>query len=241
MNLKKLNLEVYKKQIIIICACLIAVLFFGGIYLVHASSNPKEEVKDTIVTSDEKEPEVTTNNLDCKEEYVLVDIKGAVLNPGVYRLTLGSSVQDAINIAGGLAEGANTNVINLSKHVFDEMVIIIYTNDQVAQSQKTETTTEFVYVELPCDCPDNMNDACIEKPTIENSNESVDTPEDTKISINTATKEELMQISGIGESKAIAIVAYRDEHGEFKNIEDIKNVSGIGDSLFEKIKTQITV
>ena len=62
-----------------------------------------------------------------------------------------------------------------------------------------------------------------------------------KISLNKATLDELLQISGIGESKAKAILTYREENGEFKSIEDIKNVSGIGEALFEKIKDQITV
>ena len=75
------------------------------------------------------------------------------------------------------------------------------------------------------------NDACI-------------TPTDKpngKISINNASKEELMNLPGIGESKAISIIKYREENGNFATIEDIKNVSGIGDSLFDKIKDYITV
>ena len=65
--------------------------------------------------------------------------------------------------------------------------------------------------------------------------------ETAKISINTATKEELMKLDGIGESKAENIIKYREENGNFKTIEDIKNVSGIGDAAYEKIKDSITI
>lgn len=65
--------------------------------------------------------------------------------------------------------------------------------------------------------------------------------EDAKININTASAKELLKLSQIGEKKAGAIVAYRDEHGSFATIEDIKNVKGIGDKIFEKIKGHITV
>ena len=139
-------------------------------------------------------------------------------------------------MAGGLLESANTNVINLSKRVVDEMVIIVYTNEEIENYQKdSEVITEFVYIEIPCECPDTMNDACItEKEEIKNE-------ENELVSINTASKDELMTLSGIGESKANSIIEYREEHGIFEAIEDIMNVSGIGESAFEKIKNQITV
>ena len=182
----------------------------------------------------EKE-ETVPETIVLTEETVLIDIKGAVVNPGVYQLTVGSSVKDAINMAGGILENANTNVINLSKRLVDEMVIIVYTNEEVESYKKDpEVLTEFVYIEIPCECPDTMNDACIEKKEENNVKENL-------ISINTATKEELMTLSGIGESKAEAIITYREKNDGFKAIEDIMNVSGIGETAFEKIKEQITV
>ncbi len=114
------------------------------------------------------------------------------------------------------------------------MVIIIYTNEQIEVYNKEEIITEFIYIETPCECPDEMNDACINS---SNTNESTQ----SKISINIATKEELMTLTGVGESKAEAIIKYRDENGSFKDITEIKNVSGIGESAFEKIKDNITV
>ena len=230
MKFKMTDLKEYRKQIIIGLTILFLMLS-GSFYLVHASSISNEMEKTENIEKEETVPETIV----LTEETVLIDIKGAVVNPGVYQLTVGSSVKDAINMAGGILENANTNVINLSKRLVDEMVIIVYTNEEVESYKKDpEVLTEFVYIEIPCECPDTMNDACIEKKEENNVKENL-------ISINTATKEELMTLSGIGESKAEAIITYREKNDGFKAIEDIMNVSGIGETAFEKIKEQITV
>jgi competence protein ComEA helix-hairpin-helix repeat region len=70
---------------------------------------------------------------------------------------------------------------------------------------------------------------------------SSSTAQEGKININTATKEELMQLTGIGESKAVSILSYRETNGKFQTIEELKNISGIGDATFEKLREQITV
>ena len=134
-------------------------------------------------------------------------------------------------MSGGLTENADTSVINLSKKITDEMVIIIYSKSEVKDFEKTKETEKIV--QEKCIKKDEnalKNDACI--------TDSVKTR--GKVSINTATKEELMSLTGIGDSKAEDIIKYREENGLFKTIEDIKNVSGIGDSLFAKIKENIT-
>ena len=133
---------------------------------------------------------------------------------------------DVITMAGGLIEGADTSLINLAKIVADEMTIIIYSKEEVTEKLKEEICV--------CECPLINNDACI-------NDSSSSVKEGPLININTATKEELMTISGIGEAKAEDIIKYRESNGNFKSIDEIKNVSGIGDSLFEKIKDYITV
>ena len=164
---------------------------------------------------------------------IKVDVKGAIATPGVYELNINSRVIDAINMAGGVIEGANTSLINLSKKLTDEMVIIIYTNDEIREYNEGKIKTEYVYIEVN-NCPDKINNACIN----EHNEETAET--NSLVNINEASVNELTSLPSIGESKANAIIEYRNEK-KFEKIEDIKNVSGIGDSLYEKIKDKITI
>lgn len=176
---------------------------------------------------------------DVKEEsekvFCKVDIKGAIKKPGVYKLEKDKRVMDVISLAGGLLENADTRVNNLSKYVQDEMVIVIYTKEEVdkfhevKEKEKAENKACQVYNE------DVINNSCIDM------EESKDVGEvDTKISINTASLELLMTLPGIGEAKAKTIIEYR-EKTKFEKIEDLMNVSGIGEKAFEKIKEYITI
>lgn len=202
--------------ILVILSIVIVILYY-----------PKEE---------EKEVKITQKELPKKEEkedkYLFVDIKGAVNNPGVYKLKEDSRVIDVINESGGLKENADTSIINLSKKIIDEMVIIIYTKEDI-QKYKENISTKKIEEEIKKEIVsiDKNNKAEI------STNKEIS----SKVNINTATKEELQTLSGIGESKAEAIIKYREEKGPFEKIEDIKNVSGIGESAFEKIKENITV
>lgn len=181
---------------------------------------------------------------DVKEEIktVKVDVKGEVNKPGVYELTEGRRVIDAINVGGGLTDMADTSLLNLSKKLSDEMVIIVYNKDKIDKIKQDLSSPKTIveYVEKECVCPDTVNDACIQKPSV-SDDESSDVSVSGKVNINTATKDVLLTVKGIGETKADAIIKYRSENGVFKSIDDIKNVSGIGESTFEKIKDNITV
>ena len=125
------------------------------------------------------------------------------------------------------------------------MVIIVYNKYEIEKLKKDLTTTQTVikYIEKECSCPDTVNDACMKKAnTKETKNETKEEPsKDNKISINTATQEELQTLPGIGESKAKAIIEYREQNNGFKDIEEIKNISGIGESTFDKFKEYITI
>ena len=192
-------------------------------------SRKKDKKEETEVVIKKKEKQASS------EIYFKVDIKGQVNNPGIYSLKEGSRVIDVIEASGGLTENANTTVINLSKKIEDEMVIIIYSNEEVNNFSKTKEVEKQV-IEKCVKKDENslQNDACINQ-----SNEQSNT-DNNLININTATQEELMTLSGIGESKAKDIITYRSENA-FTSIEDIKNVPGIGESLFAKIKENITV
>ena len=222
--------ENLKYIILIIILVLLSVLI-----VVYYINNSKKEIVNLLVKEKVKEEK--------KEEiYFYVDIKGAVKTPGVYKLKESSRVIDVINEAGGLLENADTSTINLSKKIFDEMFIVIYTKDEIEKYKQDTISTKKINEKLDKNILliDENNDANIKNKT--KSNVSKEEKEENKlININTATKEELLTITGIGESKADSIIQYREENKEFESIEDIKNVSGIGDSLFEKIKEYITV
>ena len=192
-------------------------------------SRKKDKKEETEVVIKKKEKQTSS------EIYFKVDIKGQVNNPGIYSLKEGSRVIDVIEASGGLTENANTTVINLSKKIEDEMVIIIYSNEEVNNFSKTKEIEKQVIENCTKKDENSLkNDACINT-----SNEETNT-NNIIININSATQEELMTLPGIGESKAKDIITYRTEK-PFTSIEDIKNVPGIGESLFAKIKENITI
>ena len=217
----------YRKQIII-GIIILTILGVSSFFIVkNIMSNKKKEKDEVIVEKSIEKKEVET------KEVLQVDIKGEVINPGIYELDSESRVIDVINKAGGLTENANTSVINLSKKITDEMVIIIYSNEEVNDFKTTKEIEEQV-IEKCIQKDDNSlrNDACIE-----NDKNNMLTG---KVNINTASLEELMTLEGIGENKAKSIIEYRETKSKFNTIEDIKNVNGIGDNLFAQIKENIT-
>ena len=144
-------------------------------------------------------------------------ITGAVKKPGIVQIEEGARLIDAIEAAGGTTENADTSKINLAYILSDGQKIYIPS----FLDEKIEN-----YVE------DNIGENII----IENTNSNINL-----VNINTATQTELETLTGIGPSLALKIINYRKENGKFKTIEDIKNVSGIGDSKFEAIKNEICV
>lgn len=178
--------------------------------------------------------EINSEKLDNKilEETCTIDIKGAVQKPGVYQILCNSTISDAINLSGGITEEADTSVINLAKKVTDEMVIIIYTHNEVANSNIVDTVVKVIDKE--CNCPNIQNDGCINTEI----NETIG--KNNLININTATIEDFEALPGVGESKAKMIIEYREKNGNFNSIEDLLNISGIGEKIYEQIKIYIT-
>ncbi len=164
------------------------------------------EIKDTVYANNR-----LTENSNTKDEkpvstdnYIYVDMKGAVVNPGLYKVEKDLRLGEVVKKAGGFSH-ANTQCVNLSKKVSDEEVIFI-----PDKSQKCETTKSL--------------------------SQSSDL-----ININVASEEQLESLTGIGEKRAQDIIKYREDNGDFVKKEDIKNVSGIGDSIYNNIKDSITV
>lgn len=178
-------------------------------------SNSEELISNTL-----EEPKVTE-----AKETIRVDVKGMVKKAGVYELAKDSIVNDAIKKAGGLTSKADTTNVNLSKSLTNEMVIYIPKKEEVTKS--------------------TVNDALVDKSNsvgfVDNESSNETTNNTTKVNINTATLKELITLSGIGESKAQAILEYRTKNGNFKTLEDLKKVSGIGEAAYEKIKDNICI
>ena len=214
----------------------ILVIFVLLFLFIANSSNEEVVLEEQLKEKEVEEPIIQEENKKIK-----VDIKGAVNNPGVYEVLENSRVSDAINISGGLTKDADTSTINLSKIIFDEMVIIIYTKDEIAEMLKGDTSIK--YIEKECICPKLENDACIEDKieNVPNNNLNNDSSSsNNKVSLNKASLDELMTLDGIGEKKAQAIIDYRNKNG-FKSIEEIMEVDVIGSTTYEKIKDRLTL
>ena len=223
MDYYKLKVLNNKKKILVIV--LILVMLVAIIYYFIGYSG-KSTDKSVII-----EDNVTKENANLSSsDDIYVDIKGFVNKPGVYsfKLTDNARVNDLINKAGGLMKEADTSTINLSKKLDDEMAVIIYSKSEINNFLKTQDETK-KKLEI---CENKLkNNACIKEETKTNN---------SKININEASMEELLTLNGIGEAKAKAIIKYREKMN-FKSIEDIKNVEGIGYNLFDQIKESITV
>lgn len=212
MHLKKISLILFGVSVILV----------GVIFVLYKNNQSKKEEVVDIFKVDNEEV-IREEEIEEEPKKVIVDIKGMIKKPGVYEVDEKARVNDVIKLAGGLLKGADTSLINLAKIVIDEMTIIIPSTKEVEEKYKNEVCI--------CDCPEITNDACIEK----------DKEEKELININTASKEQLTKIPKIGEAKAEAIIKYREENNGFKSIDEVKNISGIGDLLFEEIKNYITV
>lgn len=155
------------------------------------------------------------------DEMLQVFVCGAVINPGVYRLKKQARIYEAVEAAGGFGTDADRDWLNMAEVVQDGEKIRVYTAEE---TQKLRASG----LEDP---------GLAASPGM--SSEVSGTGE--KINLNTATREQLMSLPGIGEAKADAVIAYRKERGRFQNIEEIMNINGIKEAVFFKIKDRITV
>ena len=175
--------------------------------------NPKEH------TDNEKQ---TEGNKDIKEgksdsekekstENIFVYVCGAVQKPGVYELLPGQRICDTIAAAGGLSEQAAGDSLNQAEVLSDGQMLRVLTTEEAAAA------------------------------TVQPGQETADSSRDGRVDINTADASALMSLPGIGQSKADAIIAYRNEHGAFKAPEELMNISGIKEGVYQKIKDSIKV
>ena len=160
---------------------------------------------------------------EAKEASCFVHVCGEVNDPGVYELFPGQRVYEAISLAGGFTEQAAENYLNLAEPVWDGMKLEVPNRDQAPKAEWTEPEKSWPAAEAFSKGGPGMSASL------------------NKVNLNTATKEELMGLRGIGEARAEDIIRFRQERGGFKQIEDIMEISGIKDAAFQKIKDDITV
>ncbi|MBS4191368.1 helix-hairpin-helix domain-containing protein [Bacillus sp. FJAT-49705] len=175
---------------------------------------PFEEQEDFL--KNEEANVVETAEVEIRDETVIVDVKGAVMKPGVYEAEQNDRVIDLINMAGGLNETADEAKINFAMRVEDEMVIYVPKVGEEVEESGTD-----LLLGAPAASGQAKNDG--------------------KVNLNTANETELQTLPGIGPAKASAIIEFRETNGPFKVIEDLKSISGIGDKTFEKLKDSIKV
>lgn len=193
-----------------------------------------DNISDSGEITDRKQTAVSMNVSEPDQTSIYVHICGAVLNPGVYELPAGSRVFAGIEAAGGLLDTAYGDYVNQAETLWDGQQLVIPTIEEI-EAAKEDGTYEQLWVSSAGDKAGPANEAAL------GGTGSVGANRDGKININTATESQLLGITGIGATRAAAIVQYREEHGSFGSIEDIMQVSGIKEGTYEKIKDEITV
>lgn len=171
--------------------------------------------REGVFLAEEATVEISTEagqETEAVPEEVFVHVCGAVKKAGLYRLPAGSRVGDAVDMAGGFTKKANQDAVNLAAFVSDGQQIYIPHGSETKRSGPESS-----------------------------SEDRVTAAGQGRVNINNAQEAELTTLSGIGESKAMAILKYRQEHGSFSSPEDIRKVPGIGDGIYNKIKDLITV
>lgn len=172
----------------------------------------EEFIVSSEASSEEKPEKSDKNTKKKKEKECAVYIIGAVKHPGLYRYTGNARVHDAVEALGGFTKNAARDSVNLAEFLKDGEQITILTRKQAEKADKKRVS------------------------------QKRDAAEDTagRVDLNQASKEELLTLPGIGEAKALLIIQYRTEHGAFSKPEDIMQISGIKEGIYQKIKDLIT-
>ncbi len=180
------------------------------------STNEETDVQQSVKSSepDSDESKENDNSSSDTNENIVVYVCGAVNLPGVYTLTSKQRIADAVSAAGGFSDDAQTDAVNLAGIPCDgDKIRIPFQGEEINENNSAEEQ-------------DSGNNSEIK---------------DDRININTADKSLLMSISGVGEAKADAIISYREKNGNFKAVEEIMNIEGIKEGVFNKIKDKICV
>ncbi|MGG3480385.1 helix-hairpin-helix domain-containing protein [Peribacillus frigoritolerans] len=190
----------------------------GGIYFFSQQGEDPADTEDIFsVTAKEAEMEQSVNESAAEPEIIKVDVKGAVKSPGIFTAQAGDRVIDLISSAGSFTEKADTDKVNFAQIIEDQMVIYV---PEIGEEDKGNL--ENIQV--------GTSGAAVTKGT-----------SGGLVNLNTATQEDLQTLTGIGPSKADAILEYRETVGKFKEVDELKQVTGIGDKTFERLRDSISV
>lgn len=222
-----MNLKMNRKLLYRVIA---GVILIAIAFVLYLSKNIDDDYSLEISAQDELEEEAvneesteTDNTSVISENTIVVDMAGEVKIPAVYILPEGSRVYQGIEAAGGLTEQADTKNTNLAALLQDGIKLYIPSKKEVKAAEK----------ESGLSAGSNYIGGSISISASESKTE--------KVNLNTANSQGLQVLPGVGPQTAAKIIEYRNDHGLFKKIEDIMNVSGIGEKTFEKLKAMITV
>ncbi|YCI75481.1 helix-hairpin-helix domain-containing protein [Bacillus sp. R1-10] len=197
----------------------VAVAFVaGGIYFFSQQGEDPADMEDIFsVTAKEAEMEQSVNESAAEPEFIKVDVKGAVKSPGIFTAQAGDRVIDLISSAGGFTEKADKDKVNFAQIIEDQMVIYV-----PEMGEEDKGNLENIQVGTSGDAVTKGTSGGL-------------------VNLNTATQEDLQTLTGIGPSKATAILEYRETVGKFKEVDELKQVTGIGDKTFERLRDSVSV
>lgn len=209
-----MKLSVYKWYFLAGSIAIVALM--AGLSFLNQEEDLENDLFADVAGAREAEDSANQAALEesAEPKEIKVDVKGAVLVPGLYVALDGERVFDLVEKAGGFTVEADSNLVNLAQIVEDEMVIYVPVIGEEGN----------IPLQAGIGSADTGN-----------------AQEEQKINLNTASEMELQTLTGIGTSKAAAIIRYRTENGPFKSIEELKNISGIGAKTYEKLKEEIAI
>lgn len=214
-----------KEKIIgsIVILCISIVFIIAGYKMSSSEENVNDSNYEDIFVEVDKTAEkkgavgvISAESNILEDINIKVDIKGAVKAPGVYEVKKGSRVTDLIKLAGGATIDAELAATNLSTKLNDEDCIVIYKKGEDVKIKNFKSSTE-----------SDMSSSSAEKNNI--------------ININTAEKEQLNTLTGIGDVKSDAIIKYREENGGFKSVDELIKVDGIGEKTLSKFIDKVDI
>ena len=206
--------------------CLVIILLGGGVFWQHSRQQRFLSTNQQLMAQSTKR-KVKAKPVKQKKSVSkggFVDIKGAVAHPGIYPICVAKTrLFEVLKQAGDVTEAADTSQLNLAQTLSDQLIIYVPTKGEAVQAEELVKAAD--------------------EPQAATDNQAGASPisTDAKINLNQADATQLQTLNAIGPKKAEQIIAYRDEQGQFKQIEDLQKVGGIGPKTFEQLRPQICV